>query len=293
MKDTIAVVTGANVGVGCAAATALARVGSRVVLVCRNPTRGQQAKDRISKKVPTADLQAATAEFRSLAAVSALGTELAADYPKIDILVNNAGVYRVRREITEDGFEHTFAVNHLSHFLLTHLLTTSLRRARGRVITVGSEAHRGAKLTRAPLEKIIRGEVRYRAFLAYSDSKLANHLFTAELARRHRANELAAVTLHPGVLATRIWNRNIDPVSLFMRLIKPLLGRPSVGGNAAALLAQEPADRIHGEYYEKQKRSTPSKSGTDPALARELWDISSRLAGIGGAHEPNDAHTQR
>lgn len=285
MKDTIAVVTGANVGVGLATATAFARAGARVVLVCRNAERGAQAKDRISRKVPAANLEAATAEFRSLAAVRALGTELAADYPKIDILVNNAGVYRVWREITEDGFEHTFAVNHLSHFLLTHLLTASLTRARGRVITVGSEAHRGAKLTRAPLEKIMRGEVRYRGFLAYSDSKLANHLFTAELARRHPANEMAVVTLHPGVLATRIWNRNTDPVSLFMMLIKPLLGRPSVGGNAAAFLAQEPADQIHGGYYEKQRRSTPSQSGTDPALARELWDISSRLTGIGAENE--------
>ncbi len=285
MKDTIAVVTGANVGVGFATAVALARAGACVVLVCRNRKRCQQAKDGISRKVHAANLQAATAEFRSLAAVRALGTELAADYPKIDILVNNAGVYRLRREITEDGFEHTLAVNHLSHFLLTHLITASLTRARGRVITVGSEAHRGAKLTRAPLEKIIRGEVRYRGFLAYSDSKLANHLFTAELARRHPANELAAVTLHPGVLATRIWNRNVDPVSFFMRLIKPVLGRPSVGGDAAAFLAQEHPDQIHGAYYEKQKRSTPSQPGTDPRLARELWDISSRLVGIGAANE--------
>ncbi len=290
MRDTIAIVTGANVGVGFATATALARAGACVVLVCRNAKRGAQATDRISRKISAANLQVATAELRSLSAVRALGTELAADYPKIDVLVNNAGVYRVRREITEDGFEHTFAVNHLSHFLLTHLLTASLTRAHGRVITVGSEAHRGAKLTRAPLERIMRGEVRHRAFLAYSDSKLANHLFTAELARRHRANELASVTLHPGVLATRIWNRNLDPVSLFMMLIKPLLGRPSVGGNAAAFLAQEPADRIHGGYYEKQKRSTPSPSATDPGLARELWDISSRLVGIDTANDEPSAH---
>lgn len=283
MKDKTAIITGANVGVGFATAVALARTGAHVVLVCRNRERGEQAKDRISKKVPGASLQAASAEFRSLSTVRALGMELAAKYPKVDILVNNAGVYRQRREITEDGFEHTFAVNHLSHFLLTHLLAASLTRTHGRVITVGSEAHRGAKLTRAPLEKIIRGEVRYRGFLAYSDSKLANHLFTAELTRRHPAHELAAVTLHPGVLATRIWNRNLDPASLFMRLIKPLLGRPSVGGNAVAFLAYESPERIHGAYYEKQKRSTPAQSAADPALARELWDISSRLVGIGAS----------
>lgn len=286
MKGKVCVVTGANSGVGFATVLTLARLGAQVVLVCRTRARGETALKRIVKRVPSADLSLAVSDLASLEQVRRLGSQLAANFPGIDLLVNNAGVYRAGLEQTEDGFERTLMVNHLSHFLLTHMLLSSLLRAGGRVINVSSNGHRGAKLTRAPLEEIIRGHGGYSGVRAYCDSKLANILFTAELARRYPADRLSVVALHPGVLATRIWNRNLHPLSLFMRLFKPFMGRPSVGGDAVVYLAQAPAEEVHGRYFDKKKRSEPAPMAQDPNLARDLWNVSAALVGLASDQVP-------
>jgi NAD(P)-dependent dehydrogenase (short-subunit alcohol dehydrogenase family) len=214
--------------------------------------------------------------------VRALALQLSDDYPKVDLLVNNAGVYLARKELTEDGFERTFAVNHLAHFLLTQLLLGSLLEARGRVVNVSSDGHRGAKLTLADMEDRIRGEGRFSGMQAYCDSKLANVLFTKELSRRYPASELSAVALHPGVLATRIWNKNLDPLSLFMLTFKLFMRRPRVGGQAVASLAGLSSDEVHGEYFHVRKRADPAPGANDPELAGRLWELSSEFTGVGG-----------
>ena len=280
MQNKICVVSGANSGVGFEAAKGLAVLGAHVVLVCRNDERGQATQARILEEVASADLRVAQADFASLIQVRQLGMVLSGDYSKIDLLVNNAGAAFARRRITEDGFESTLEVNHLSHFLLTQLVMSSLLAAGGRVINVSSEGHRSAKLRRAALEDIIRGVGPYGGWRAYADSKLANILFTKELARRYQPDQLSAVAVHPGTLATRIWNRNMTPVGLLMRAFKPLMGRPSVGGEAVVFLAGEPSEAVHGQYYEKQKLSEPAAPAHDRELAEELWRVSSELVGV-------------
>ncbi len=281
MKQEVCVVTGANSGVGFATARKLAEAGATVVLACRNRQRGDAARSKIARRVPAAELHVAAADLARLNEVRAMGGEIATSFSQVHLLVNNAGLYRARRQLTEDGFEFTFAVNHLAHFLLTHLLLASLLEGSGRVVNVSSEGHRSAALTRAPLEDIIRGRGPYRAFRTYGDSKLANILFTAELARRYDRNRLCATAVHPGVLSTRIWNRNSDPASIFMQFFKPFMRGPAAGGDAVVQAARQPRDTAHGKYFEKKKPSEPSRSARDQQLARELWELSSRLVGVG------------
>jgi NAD(P)-dependent dehydrogenase (short-subunit alcohol dehydrogenase family) len=199
---------------------------------------------------------------------------------RIDVLVNNAGVYRARREITDEGFEMTMAANHLGHFLLTHLLSKRLTRAGGRVINVSSDGHRGGDLKRAPLEAIMTGRVSFNGLKAYADSKLANVLFAFELSRRMSSAGLAAAAVHPGVLSTRIWNQNRDPLSLLMRIFKPLMKRPSTGGRAVYRLAVDvAATDMDGRYFHVEEESRAAEQAYDEELAEELWNVSARLTG--------------
>ena len=280
MKDRVAVVTGANSGVGFETAHLLAEMGSTVVLVCRDRGRGEAAMDRIRARVPSADLRLEVTDLAELGEVRALGEALSEDFPAIHLLVNNAGVYRAGLERTSDGFEKTMAVNHLSHFLLTHLLMPQLLAGGGRVINVSSEAHRRAKLATGSLKECLHGQGRYSGMVAYSDSKLANILFTQELAERFPAHELSTCAVHPGVLATRIWNQNRNFLSLLMTFLKPIMGKPMVGGEAVSFLAQEPSAAIHGRYFDRKREVRPAPPAQDEALARELWELSTELTGL-------------
>lgn len=277
MRKSICVVTGANSGVGYEASLLLAGSGARVVLVCRDPSRGEDAVGRIKAQIPDADLRLEIADLARLAQVRSLGERLSGGHPEINILVNNAGVYRAGLEKTEEGFEKTMVVNHLSHFLLTHLLLPHLLATRGRVINVSSEAHRRSKLQVEGLEAALKGDRPYQGWMTYSDSKLANILFTAGLARRYPVEDLTVCSVHPGVLATRIWNQNKNPLSRLMVLLKPFMGRGSVGGDAVAFLAEEPGPSIHGRYFNKKRRADPSPAGRDQNLAEAFWNLSRKL----------------
>jgi NAD(P)-dependent dehydrogenase (short-subunit alcohol dehydrogenase family) len=282
LRDTTCVVTGANSGVGKAASRLLAVGGANVVMVCRDRRRGEAAQAEIRRRASGSDVLLYIADLSSLAAVRTVAEKLRSQFDRIDVLVNNAGVYRARREITDEGFERTLAVNHLAHFLLTHLLLEPLKAAAGRVINVSSEAHRSGDLTSKPLEQIIRGEGRYRGLQAYSDSKLANVLFTFELARRlENGAGVTTNALHPGVLATRIWNQNADPASLFMRVFKPFLGRPARGGEAVVRLATDPElEGVTGRYFKQHVELPASDAALDGDLAARLWDLSGELTGV-------------
>jgi len=279
IKGRVCVVTGATSGLGFATAMRLAEMGASVVLGGPTEAEVHGARERIAKAVPEADLHFGVGDLSDLAEVRRLGTRLLSRFPRIDVLVNNAGVYRSRRHITNDGFELTFAVNHLSHFLLTHLLLPSLLEAAGRVINVTSEWHRYAKLYR-PVEAIARGEGLYMGWRAYADSKLAGVLFTAELARRFEADALSTVAVHPGTLATRLGHGTFAPVGLILRLLKPILEAPSIGGDALVYLTQAPRESLHGEYYHKEFTRTPAPSMKDVGLARTLWNESASLVGL-------------
>ncbi len=280
MKGQVSVVTGANSGIGFETSHLLAAEGGKVVMVCRDRRKGEAAMARIRRRLPDADLRLEVKDLSVLDEVRVLGSTLSSEYTAIHLLINNAGVYRAGSEKTVDGYERTLAVNHLSHFLLTHLLVPQLRAAKGRVINVSSDAHRRGSLVADKLEDALLGRSRYSGWGAYSDSKLANILFTSELAKRYRPEEMAACAFHPGVLATRIWNQNLNPISLLMVLFKPIMGKPAVGGEAALFLSKEPAEAIHGKYFDKTREREPSRRAQDARLAEELWEISVRLTGL-------------
>lgn len=281
MGDRICIVTGASSGVGFHTARGLASCGDRVILVCRSAVRGRAAARRIQEERGTADVQLCLADLSSLTQVRQLARRLTQQLDRLDLLVNNAGVYRARLERTEDGFERTLAVNHLSHFLLTRLLYPLLLRGPGRVVNVSSEAHRAGNLESRSLEDTLRGRVPYSGWQAYADSKLANVLFTRALAARHGAGELAAVAVHPGLLATRIWNQNANLVSLLSPLYKPFMGHPRTGGEVVRFVADAPAHAVTGRYFNRKAAEEPARLAQDTLLAAELWTLSEQLTGVG------------
>jgi NAD(P)-dependent dehydrogenase (short-subunit alcohol dehydrogenase family) len=278
--DRIAVVTGANTGVGKETSRELARAGWTVVMVCRSEARGRAAMEELLAERPEADLRLELCDLESLEEVRDLAIRLS-KLPRLDALVNNAGLFRRHREHTPDGYERTLAVNHLGHFLLTLLLEERLRAEGARIVNVSSNGHRRARLRRASLGDILRGTEPYSGVTAYGDSKLANILFTRELSRRWGGDGVLAFAVHPGVLATEIWDRNSGLVMRLFQWWKRFMDPPSVGGEAVSRLVLDPevASR-NGEYFDELEPARPSSDALDEELARSLWEES--LEAVGG-----------
>jgi len=274
----ITIVTGANSGVGRSATELLAGAGAHVVMVCRDPERGATARDAVRAATGSDAVGLELADVSNLEDVRGLASRLRDRFERLDILVNNAGVWQSRLERTPAGHEVTMATNHLGPFLLTTLLMERLSAGRGRIVNVSSQAHHSGDLRRAPLEAILRGDAWKGGLKAYSDSKLANVLFTLELARRYGTDGITANALHPGVLATRIWNKSASPISLLMRLFKPMMKSPSVGGHAVFRLAADPElAEMTGRYFNVETEARAQPLAYDEDLARELWETSERL----------------
>jgi len=282
LAGRVCVVTGASSGIGKAASLALARLGATMVLVCRDQARGQSALADVAAAAggagsagpPMLEL----ADLSSLDQVRDLARRLGAR-PRIDVLVNNAGLVVGHRRLTADGLEWTFAVNHLAPFLLTNLLRTRLAAsAPARVVTVASTAHHGASLDLADLQ----AERRYLPMLAYANSKLANILFTRELARKLDGTGITANCLHPGTVATGFGHSGSRALRLGLTIARPFLRSAEAGASTVAYLASSPevAGRSGG-YYVGRKLRAPSRAARDDALAHDLWEVSARLTGIG------------
>lgn len=281
LKGQVAVVTGANSGVGKSAAELLARAGAVVTMVCRSRERGELALADVRRAgAAGTDVRLELADLSLQSDVRALADRLAARFPAIDILVNNAGVWLHGRGITAEGFEVTFATNHLGHFLLTHRLLEPLAAGRGRIVNVSSEAHRNGELRRAPLEAIVRGDAWKGGFQAYGDTKLANALFAFESARRWGARGITANAVHPGVLRTRIWQKNRSALGMLLNAAKGLMAKPEVGGRAVMRLVEDHArDEVTGRYFKVETEVAATAQAYDEALARELWDRSLEWTG--------------
>ena len=198
-NSKIILVTGATDGIGKAAATELARRGAHIILHGRSPEKLQQTQDEIHRLIPDAKLDSAPADLSSLRQVRAMARDLAERFPRLDVLLHNAGVFMKQRELTEDGFEKTFAVNHLAPFALTLDLLPLLRASHARVVTVSSVAHNRGRIDFNNLH----AEVRFDGYTAYAQSKLANILFANELAEQERG-QLTSNSLHPGVITTKL-----------------------------------------------------------------------------------------
>jgi len=278
MTGRICVVTGASSGIGKATSIALAGLGARVVLVCRDPARGEQALSEVATagdQAPKPSLE--LADLSSLEQVRALAARLNL-LPRIDVLINNAGLVVAKRQLTADGFEHTLTVNHLAPFLLTNLLLPVLRAsAPSRVVTVSSIAHRSALLNLNNLGL----EGSYLAMRAYSNSKLANVLFTRELASRLAGTEVTANCLHPGTIRTRFGDTGALWLRLGLAIGGGFLGTAEAGARTVVFLATSPdVAGQTGGYYVNCKRRQPSRTAGSDVLAGRLWEISAELTGL-------------
>ena len=283
MESKLALVTGANSGVGRETTRALARAGWTVLMLCRSRERGRAALDEMQAEVGP-KLHLLPLDLGDLDHVRRSAREIEGwlDERRLSIhaLVNNAGLYRNPLERTPQGFERTMAVNHLGHFLLTLELEPLLRRDGVRIVNVSSEGHRRAKLTRRPLMEILRGEGRYGGVQAYCDSKLANVLFTEELQRRWGGDGVAATAIHPGALATGIWDRNNNLLMWIARLFKPMMGDPADGGRyVSRLVTRTPGPEMAGRYFNRERRVDAEPPAGDPGLAAELWRVSEEAVG--------------
>jgi NAD(P)-dependent dehydrogenase (short-subunit alcohol dehydrogenase family) len=277
----VCVVTGASSGIGRATARALARLGATLALVCRDRGRGEEAQAALRAESPNADQTLFLADLSSQAEIRRLAAELCARYPAIHVLVNNAGVVNLHRTTTVDGIETVFAVNHLGYFLLSHLLLERLRSsAPARIVNVASDAHRFGKIDLDDLGH----ERRYRAMRVYGASKLANILFTYELARRLEATGVTVNCLHPGAVATRLGQNNGRVATILTKLLKPFFRTPEQGAATAIHLASSLAvEGVSGRYFVNCREARSSAATYDTELARRLWAASARLTGLESA----------
>jgi len=276
MHGKICVITGATSGIGLAAAEALAARGASLALVGRDRARGEAALACVRAAAP--DVRAAVhyADLLRMSEVQRLGADLLATYPRIDVLINNAGALFQRREVTVDGLERTFALNHLAYFLLTQILRDRLAAsAPARVISVASRAHEGAVLDFDDLN-LERG---YRGWIAYSRSKLANILFTRELARGFAGTGVTANCLHPGFVASRFGDNNRGPFHWGLSLAKRVAALSEQrGAETIVYLASDSAVAgTTGGYFTRSKSATPSAAAQDDRSAARLWEISAKL----------------
>jgi NAD(P)-dependent dehydrogenase (short-subunit alcohol dehydrogenase family) len=275
MQGKTVVITGANSGIGEAAARELASRGATLALACRNLDKGEAAKARIQSHAPHADLHLHHLDLASFASVRAAAASLLERHPRVDVLVNNAGLFLPKRQETEDGLEATLQINHFGPFLLTSLLAERiLASAPARIINVSSDAHRGGKLRFEDLE----GRKRYEGFDAYAASKLMNILHVRALAKRLDPTRVTANALHPGVVATGFAQ---DEKSVFGRLVKlfaPLLASPEQGADTTIHLAAEPEGaETSGKYFVRRREKTPSAAARDDEAAERLWAESERI----------------
>jgi len=273
----MAIVTGASSGIGLYTALGLARGGMQVVMVGRNRTRTETAQRFVREHSGSDAIDVLLADFSRLADVRRVADEILSAADRVDVLVNNAGLMSRNYRFSFDGFEMTFAVNHLAPFLLTQLLLDRLRAsAPARIVTVASEAHRGHSLHFADLARPLD----WGTLKAYGRSKLCNILFTRELATRLDGSGVVATCLHPGVVATAIGERG-GLTELVWRLMKPLMKSPEEGAETSLFLATvSDAAPFHGGYVIGKVLARPDPTALDANLARRLWDESARLAGL-------------
>lgn len=280
MYGKTCVITGANTGIGKAAAESLAALGAHVVMICRNRERGELARADIGRAADqsgrSGSVELRIADLSAQAEVRTVAQEVLTAHPRIDVLVNNAGVALKHREVTVDGIERTFAVNYLAYFMLANLLLPALRAATSaRIINVASGAHASAKLDFDNLQ----GKRRYRNYPMYAASKLEDVMFTYALARRLATSTITVNTLHPGVVGTEIW-REVP--------ILDLLGRwfmlsPEKGARTTVYLAASPdVDGVTGKYFDKCEPVETTPISRDEALQEKLWSVSVVLTGVGG-----------
>jgi NAD(P)-dependent dehydrogenase (short-subunit alcohol dehydrogenase family) len=287
LEDRTCLVTGATSGIGQETALGLAREGARVLIVGRDPVRGEAARADIARRSGNDRIELLRADLASLREVQRLAGEVRARCPALHVLVNNAGVMNLKRQQSADGFEATFAVNHLAYFALTLQLLDLLRAsAPARIVNVASDAHRFGQIDWNDLqsEKRYRGLPVVAAMRVYGTSKLENILFTRELARRLEGSGVSANCLHPGAVSTRLGAQNGGGSRIVASLLRPFMLSPADGARTSIHLAASPAVAgISGSYFANMREARCSRAARDVDAARRLWQVSAELTGLAGA----------
>lgn len=270
-------VTGATAGIGFETAKAIAKEGAELIIVGRSPEKTKAVAEQLKADSGNQNVTFLLADLSSMAQVRKLAADFLARYDRLDVLVNNAGAVNPKRETTPDGYELTFATNHLSYFLLTNLLVPALERAApARVVCVASEAHRGASLDFGDLMS-----ERYSAFRTYGRSKLANILFGREAARRLAARGITVNTLHPGVVGSNFlagkqgfWGAVGKLSSVFM------ISNEQGAKTSVYLATSKDVEGVTGKYFDKCRERVPSAAASDDSAAAKLWAVSEQLTGL-------------
>ncbi|HET7294188.1 MAG TPA: SDR family oxidoreductase [Vicinamibacteria bacterium] len=279
VRDKTVLVTGATSGIGLDASVQLARSGAKVVMVGRDHARTEAATADVIARSGSRDVSHLMCDLSSQASIRSLAAVVRKRHDRLHVLVNNAGGVNKKRRLTADGIEATFAVNHLSYFLLTNLLLDLIvESAPARVVTVASVGHRRGTLDFDDLG-FERG---YSIMAAYARSKLANVLFAAELARRLEGKGVTSNSLHPGSVDTNIWSgAPLWAKPIIAILLRPKFISAEKGAERVVQLAADPGlESVTGKYFEGGRESAPAPLAQDAALAKRLWEVSATLVGL-------------
>jgi NAD(P)-dependent dehydrogenase (short-subunit alcohol dehydrogenase family) len=276
MKGKTVLITGANQGVGKATAVALARDGAQVSIVSRSSERGRAAVADIESASGSKGVELIVADLSSVAQVRRVAAEFKSRHVRLDVLVNNAGVFVPKRHVTVDGLEETFAVNHLAYFVLTNDLVDLLASsAPARVVNVASDAHGAGKMHWDDLQFATH---RYGGWSAYAQSKLANLLFTFELARRLDGTRVTANAVHPGVVASGFGRTYGGLMAVLYRLGGPFMLTPEQGARTSIHVASSPdVEGVTGKYFARSRLARPSAAARDETSQRKLWALSEEI----------------
>ncbi len=277
MTGKTVLITGGTGGIGKAAAIGLASLGARVGITGRDRDRAEAAAMEIGRESGTASVDVFVADMSSQAEVRRLADEVLAAYPRLDVLLNNVGGFWNHRHVTADGLEHTFALNHLAPFLLTSLLLERLKAsAPARIVTVSSGAQSMGKIDFDDL----MGEQKYSGSRAYNQSKLANVMFTYELAKRLEGTGVTATALHPGMTSTA-FSAEDPALGLLVTILRPFMKSPKRGAETPVYLASSPeAEGLTGQFFADRKSKKSNDSSYDTATTARLWQVSADLVGL-------------
>jgi NAD(P)-dependent dehydrogenase (short-subunit alcohol dehydrogenase family) len=278
MQGKTVVITGATSGIGEVAALELAGKGARIVFVARDRNRGEATLAKLDAKAPGLSHKVHYADLSLVAEMKRVAAEIAASEPRIDVLVNNAGAAFAQRQVTAEGFELTFALNHLSYFVVTAGLRERLLGSTpARIVSTSSTAHMGMKIDLDDLQT----KNGYSSLKSYGRSKLENILFTRELARRLRGTGLTANCLHPGVVATRFGHESGGVLQPFLKALQIFAISPEKGAQTIVYLASSPdVANVTGEYFAKNKIAKTSAAAQDMGVAAALWAKTAELTGV-------------
>jgi NAD(P)-dependent dehydrogenase (short-subunit alcohol dehydrogenase family) len=280
LTDKICMITGANSGIGKETALALAKMGAQIIMVCRDARKGEKVRRKIVEQSGNKSIDLMLADLSSKKSIRDLAQEFNKKYDRLQVLVNNAGTVFAKRTMTADGIEATFAVNHLGYFLLTNLLLDVLKKsAPSRIVNVSSGAHKYGCIDFNDLYI----DKNYKTMTAYSQSKLANILFSYELARRLNQTGVTVNCAHPGMTRTNIWQHasNSLVMKLFLRLYALTFKNVREGAETVIYLASaEEVEGVSGKYFIEKNIAESSPESYDISVAEKLWEVSAKLASL-------------